>query len=219
MFTGLIAGQGEIVRIDASGQETRFGLRPLFPLCDVVIGESIAVNGACLTVETRTTASDGACSYFSVYASAETIRRTTLGKLRLGNLVNLERALAVGDRLGGHLVAGHVDCTATVADIKQAGESRIFQIKFDAALSDQIIQKGSVTLDGVSLTVNECGPGHLSVNVIPETQAVTTIGKWSVGTEINMETDIIGKYIQHMLKPYASSSKRITFDFLKENGF
>lgn len=219
MFTGLIAGQGEIVRIDASGGETRFGLHPLFPLRDVVVGESIAVNGACLTVETFTNTSEGDCSYFSVYASGETMRRTTLKNLRLGGRVNLERALAMGDRLGGHIVAGHVDCTATVADIKEAGESRIFQIKFDKSLSNQIIQKGSVTLDGVSLTVNDCGAGYLSVNVIPETQAVTTIGTWRSGSEINMETDIIGKYVQHMLKPYSSSSERITFDFLRENGF
>lgn len=219
MFTGLVAGQGEIVRIDATGQETRFGLRPLFPLRNPVIGESIAVNGACLTVETFSETSNGECSYFSVYASGETMRRTTLRNLRLGSLVNLERALAVGDRLGGHLVAGHVDCTATVTDIKQAGESRIYQIHFDKSLSDQVIQKGSVTLDGVSLTINECGPGYLSVNVIPETQAVTTIGSWRSGSEINMETDIIGKYVQHMLKPYAASSGRITLDFLRENGF
>lgn len=219
MFTGLIAGQGEIVRIDSSGQETRFGLHPLFPLRNVVIGESIAVNGACLTVETFNTTSGGECSYFSVYASGETLRRTTLKNLRLGNMVNLERALAMGDRLGGHIVAGHVDCTAIVTDIKEAGESRVFQIKFDKSLSSQVIQKGSVTLDGVSLTVNDCGAGYLSVNVIPETQAVTTIGTWRSGSEINMETDIIGKYVQRMLKPYESTSERITFDFLKENGF
>lgn len=219
MFTGLINGLGEITRVDAKGRETRFHIRPLFSLSKVAKGESIAVNGVCLTVEIFSEDARHLCLSFQVYASEETLSRTTLKRLRLGDKVNLERAVAAGQPLGGHLVAGHVDGIAAVTDIKEIGESWKVRVSFDTALSGQVIPKGSVTLDGISLTVNECGAGWLAVNIIPATRAETTVHTWRPDQKINLETDMIGKYVQHLLQPYLPASHAITVEFLRENGF
>ncbi|MDD2966276.1 MAG: riboflavin synthase [Desulfovibrionaceae bacterium] len=216
MFTGLIQGQGCILALHPQGKECRLSIRALFDLPHIVGGESIAVNGTCLSVE------DFGMNQFSVYASAETMTRTSLASLSVGSLVNLERALAVGDRLGGHIVSGHVDCLATVHSIKEAGESCCITLKFPQQYAPEVIAKGSVTLDGVSLTVNTCGQDFLSVNVIPDTQKRTTIGQWKTGVLVNMETDVIGKYVRNMLQPWAAQStapSAITEQFLAEHGF
>lgn len=218
MFTGLIQGQGEILSITPRSKECRLTIRALFALDAIVGGESIAVNGTCLSVEQY------GDRVFSVYASAETMKRTTLALQTPGVRVNLERALAVGDRLGGHIVSGHVDCLATVAEMTDIGESCRITLKFPDTFSPEVITKGSVTLDGVSLTVNTCGSGFLTVNVIPDTQRRTTIGQWKTGTRVNMETDIIGKYVRSMLQSWRSAespitSSRVTENFLAEHGF
>lgn len=235
MFTGIINGQGDVLAVENRQNESRLTIQALYDLADIVIGESIAVNGACLTVETA--------SYrrFTAYASAETMSRTNLGVLRPGgSRVNLERALAVGDRLGGHIVSGHVDCVATVVSVARVGESRRIRITFPRDLGREVIPKGSVTLDGVSLTVNDCGPDFLEVNVIPETWRETTVAGWMPGVAVNMETDVLGKYVRHMLAPYvgtaspdsgnpgalaqspaqgATRKDGLSLDFLRENGF
>ncbi|MHC1700402.1 MAG: riboflavin synthase [Humidesulfovibrio sp.] len=222
MFTGLVQGKGRIETVEARGAETRLKIRALFELADIVPGESIAVNGACLTVETF------GANWFTVYASAETLKHTSLGGLKTGAAVNLERALALGDRLGGHLVSGHVDCLATVMDIKPAGESRVYTLSFPAEFGQLVVPKGSVALDGISLTVNECGPEFLSVNIIPATQRETTISGWTPGTRVNMETDLIGKYVRNMLGPWLAAcggggggkpASKLSMDFLREHGF
>jgi len=223
MFTGIINGQGKILAIEPRGHETRFTIAALYELADIVAGESIAVNGTCLTVETFGT------RRFSAYASAETLQRTTLGGLKTGDLVNLERALALGDRLGGHIVAGHVDCVARVLSVRQEGESRRIRLGFPQRFGQEVIEKGSVALDGVSLTVNDCGPDFLEVNVIPETWRVTTVAAWKPGADVNMETDVIGKYVRRMIAPHVGAQapeaaggeteSRVTLDFLRENGF
>lgn len=218
MFTGIIQGVGHIGAIDGGSGETRFTIRPAFALPDYVTGESIAVNGVCLTVETF------GKGWFTAYASAETLSVTNLGTLRLGARTNLERALALGDRLGGHIVSGHVDCLAEVLSIRPAGESRIYRLGFPAECGAQVIPKGSVALDGISLTVNDCGQDYLEVNIIPATQRETTISGWAPGQRINMETDVIGKYVSRMLSPWSGQSattrpSSITMDFLRENGF
>ncbi len=224
MFTGLVQGMGRVEAVEARGAETRLKIRALFELPSIVLGESIAVNGACLTVETF------GQGWFTVYASAETLAHTSLGSLKTGGVVNLERALALGDRLGGHLVSGHVDCLATVADIKPAGESRVYTLKFPAEHGSLVVPKGSIALDGISLTVNDCGPDFLSVNIIPATQRETTISGWTPGTRVNMETDLIGKYVQSMLGPWLAaagagggaagkSASSLSMDFLKQHGF
>lgn len=221
MFTGLVQGQGRIESARAQAGQTRFSIRPQFALDDYSLGESIAVNGVCLSVE-----SFGG-GVFSVYASAETLRRTTLGTLKSGDLVNLERALALGDRLGGHMVSGHVDCLAEVAEVAPVGESRRYVLSFPAEMGVYVVEKGSVALDGISLTINECGADWLAVNIIPETQRVTTISRWQPGYRANMEADIIGKYVARMVGPYAAktaaSPKKkgggLSEAFLREHGF
>ncbi|MBQ9405785.1 MAG: riboflavin synthase [Desulfovibrio sp.] len=192
MFTGIVQGQGEVLTLQGSG-ERRFVLRPLFEMSNLVDGESIAVNGACLSVESHTT------TQFTVYASAETLSRTTLANLKQGHRVNLERALALGDRLGGHLVSGHVDCLATVRALRNAGQSVCCRLSFPVAFSPEVIAKGSVCLDGISLTVNACGSDFLEVNIIPDTQRRTTMNHWRPGCPVNMETDLIGKYLRSLL--------------------
>ena len=218
MFTGLIQSTGTILSLENKGSETRLRIATDTQLRDFIPGESIAVNGVCLTVEIFSS------DLFSVYASAETMSRTNLGSLGIGRSVNLERALALGDRLGGHMVSGHVDCVALVKKIEPAGESRMFTISFDPEHSPLVIPKGSVALDGISLTVNDCGNGFLTVNIIPATQKETTIGSWKPGSRVNMETDIIGKYVHSMTATWTDRSdqetpSRISMEFLKKNGF
>ncbi len=219
MFTGLIQGQGVVRLVQKQGADTRLAIQTHFALDALELGESIAVNGVCLTVES------GDSHSFSAFVSAESLKNTNIGLLKQGHSVNIERALAVGQRLGGHIVSGHVDCVAVVADVREVGQSRCIRMQYPSQYSPEIISKGSVTLDGISLTVNACGEDFLEVNVIPETWSVTTIGAWKKGTEVNLETDIIGKYVRHMLKPYgqggstAQEKSAITESLLQQHGF
>ena len=220
MFTGLVQGMGEIRRLVRGASECRLEIAPLFPLENIVDGESIAVNGACLSVEEH----QNGC--FTAYASAETLARTTLGSLRVGARVNLERALRLGGRLGGHLVSGHVDCIATVADISGAGQSLRCTLTFPPEFAPEVIPKGSVALDGISLTINECGMDSLTVNVIPDTQRRTVMGGWRPGSRVNMETDVLGKYVRRQFLCRESETTRpggrasgVSYDLLLQNGF
>ncbi len=217
MFTGLVMGLGRIVSAEKRTDETRFRIKALFNMDNIVLGESIAVNGACLTVETA------GQNEFTAYASAETLDKSNLGDLKPGSQVNLERALALGDRLGGHLVSGHVDCLAVVESATPVGQSVRLRLTFPEEFSVFVVPKGSVALDGVSLTVNECGAGFLTVNIIPSTQGATTIPSWKPGVTVNMETDMLGKYVLRMLGPWqeakAGGASKITEAFLREHGF
>ena len=222
MFTGIIQGTGHIAELTRTGRECRLGIHPSFALPDIVDGESIAINGTCLSVERH----EG--SNFFLYASAETMSRTTLGSLEPGSLVNLERALAVGDRLGGHIVAGHVDCLAKVESITASGSSLVCRLGFPPAYAAEVAPKGSVALDGISLTINECGQNYLTVNIIPDTQSRTTMRLWKPGSLINMETDVLAKYVRRQLtqnvQPGSAdadgeASSKITREYLLENGF
>ena len=217
MFTGLVMGMGRIEAAENRGAETRFRIRALFDLPDIEHGESIAVNGVCLTVETF------GDNWFTAYASRETLSVSSLGALRVGSEVNLERAMAMGDRFGGHIVSGHVDALAEVAEVRPAGESNVYKLTFDAAHGRYVIPKGSVALDGISLTVNGCGPDWLEVNIIPETQKATTISGWTPGRKVNMETDVIGKYVERMVAPWTGSGddkkSGITMEYLRKHGF
>jgi len=222
MFTGLIQGQGEIVAAERFDTQMRIRVRTLFPLPGVAIGESIAVNGACLTVETRQDYADSAV--FSAFVSDETLRRTTLGSLIPGARVNLERALAMGERLGGHMVSGHVDAVSTVREVVPKGESRCVTLDFPQELAPEVAAKGSVALDGISLTVNECDLHSLTVNLIPETWRVTTASSWKKGTAVNLETDILGKYVRRCLTLQSAGTLSpktgdISLELLRDNGF
>ncbi len=192
MFTGLVERKGTLSRRSRRGPGYRLAVSA--ELGELVLGESISVNGACLTV----VSSDG--RGFEADVSLETAAKTTLGALALGASVNLERALKVGDRLGGHIVAGHVDAVAELVSITSAGEAQRLSVAYPAALAKFIATKGSITLDGVSLTVNAVAGDVLEVMVIPHTLAVTTLGDLRPGSPINLEVDTLARYAVRFLE-------------------
>jgi riboflavin synthase len=219
MFTGIIEGTGTLQRTERHGLDARVVIRPDFRMETAVLGESIAVDGACLTVI------DFRQEIFTADVSAETLGRTTLGRKAPGNRVNLERALRLGDRLGGHLVTGHIDGIAILKERKPEGRS--LRLSFDASreIMRYVIGKGSVAVNGVSLTVNGVSSAGFDVNIVPHTASVTTLVSLQIGGEVNVETDLIGKYVEKMMSTWEStfekdgSKSNIDFDFLKQHGF
>lgn len=219
MFTGLIQGKGTILRIDRRGVDARVTIQSSFDMGGLILGESIAVDGVCLTV----THFQG--SVFTVDVSAETLMCTTLNHRQPGTRVNLERALRMGDRLGGHLVTGHIDGLGVLRERRQEGRSWRLYFTVPEELSRSIIPKGSIAVNGISLTVNGCTPGNFDVNIIPHTLAETTLGELAIGDAVNIETDLIGKYVEKMIQAYAqklnqsAKEDRLDADFLKKHGF
>lgn len=193
MFTGIIENLGTMRKKTPFGKGLRFTIEADIKWPDLKPGESIAVNGICLTV------TDLSGSTFTVDASPETMSRTTMGQLSLGDKVNLERALKPTDRLGGHVVTGHIDTTGVILSREEQGTFTLFSIKFPEGLAKYVIEKGSVAVDGISLTVNECHDSSFSVSIIPFTARHTTIGQRKVGDVVNIEFDIIGKYVEKLL--------------------
>lgn len=191
MFTGLVQDVGEVVRL-SHGPMTDVWIKTRLGAAQFAQGESIAVDGACLTVV------ETSGDIFKVQASAETLRRTTLGALRPGARVNLERALQLNDRLGGHLVLGHVDAVGEIRDRRPEGGAVVFTFSLPGSLAPYFIEKGSVTVDGVSLTVNTLGADDFSVALIPETQTRTTLAGKQKGDAVNLEADVIGKYVARL---------------------
>ena len=191
MFTGLVAGTGKLVSRERRGPGYRLviGTAGLAGFDALELGESIAVAGACLTVVTRTLTS------FDADVSIETADKTTLGRLPLGAELNLERSLRVGDRLGGHWVSGHVDGVALVSAIETQGDAWLVRVTMPAELRRFVAAKGSVALDGVSLTVNAVAGLELSVMLIPHTRQVTGLKHWRTGTELNLEADLVARYL------------------------
>lgn len=193
MFTGIVEDTGVIKSVDKKDRESTFTISVgKMSLGEAALGDSIAVNGACLTV----TALDG--SEFTVDASRETLSRTTLGTLAPGSRVNLERALRSGDRLGGHIVNGHVDGVGEVVSKTKSGGSFIFRFSLPEELAKYVVEKGSVAVDGVSLTVNSAEGNEFTVNIIPFTLAETTFGGLGPGSRVNIECDIIAKYVEKL---------------------
>jgi riboflavin synthase len=216
MFTGLVEGVGHILRVQPKGPDAVLLIRPPWPLAETVLGESIAINGACLTV--TSTGGGG----FSVDVSAESLSRTTLGTLKTGGQVNLERALKLGDRLGGHLVSGHVDCVGKITAKQQVGDSIRFSVSIPPEHLLYIVEKGSVTLEGISLTVNQVDASGFSLNIIPHTMAGTTLRLAAEGDSVNIETDLIGKYVARLLnrdEPQSEGKQGLTREQLAQLGF
>ncbi len=215
MFTGIIEELGEVVAVSkrTEGMELSLKAPGLFPRQN--LGDSLAVNGACLTVTRK---APPATLFFDI--SGETLSRTRLGELKPGDAVNLEPALTLDKALGGHLVSGHIDGTATLTAVKPAGEMVEMTFEVPEALADLMIEKGSVALDGISLTIASLGRNTFSVAVIPFTLAHTTLGRRRVGDLLNLETDVIGKYVKRFLsKSEPESGKALDKAFLAEHGF
>lgn len=193
MFSGIVQKVGELKSRFRVALGARLVVSGELPGEPVKVGESVAVNGACLTVEA---AGGGQLAFF---CSRETLDRTNLGRLSLGSRVNLERALRVGESLGGHFVSGHVDECVKVVGLHRQGEGRVLRVALPKALAGEVVEKGSVALDGVSLTVSKLGPGWFEVVLVPFTLRETTLGELRVGREVNLETDILGKYVRRFL--------------------
>ena len=200
MFTGLIDDVGTLV--SASTSETGLELRVNCRYDDLTVGESVAVNGACLTVR------ECASGWFTVAAVVTTRGRTTVGNWREGARVNLERALRVGDRFGGHLVQGHVDGVGRVERVRRESDALLIDVALPDDLGELVVPYGSIAVDGVSLTVNAIhSSGAIQLSLIEHTLRVTTLGSLSAGSEVNVEADLIGKYLQRIAAPYVARTR------------
>jgi riboflavin synthase len=193
MFTGIVTDVGRVREVAPGDGGTRFVIETRYDTAAIPLGASIACSGACLTVIDR------APGRFAAEASHETLSRTTLGDWREGTRVNLERPLAVGDELGGHIVQGHVDAVARIVGVRPDGDSMRLVVEVPAAYASAVAPKGSVTLDGVSLTVNEVEGNRFGVNLIPHTRAVTTFDAAAEGTRVNFEMDVLARYVARLL--------------------
>lgn len=193
MFTGIITDLGTVASVDATEGGTRFEIQTAYDTSTVDIGASIACNGCCLTAVAL------GDDTFSVDVSRESLDRTTLGAWQKGRKINLERSLKLGDELGGHLVSGHVDCVGAVADVRPDGDSTRFTIRVPVDFVKFIAEKGSVAIDGVSLTVNEVSDDTFGVNIIPHTGEVTTFGGLKAGDAVNIEIDMLARYVARLL--------------------
>ncbi|GGU51147.1 riboflavin synthase [Streptomyces lavendofoliae] len=193
MFTGIVEELGEVTAVENLGDSSRFRLRGPLVTEDAKHGDSIAVNGVCLTVV------DTADGEFTADVMAETLKRSSLGALRPGSRVNLERPMAVGDRLGGHIVQGHVDGTGTILARTPSENWEIVTVSLPAPLRRYVVEKGSITVDGVSLTVVDAAADHFTISLIPTTLALTTLGLKEPGDPVNLEVDVIAKYVERLL--------------------
>ena len=220
MFTGIIEGLGTITAIRSSGHGKQLTLDADFVLDQTKTGDSIAVSGACLTVVEIDR------KRFKADVSPETLAKTTFDKAKVGDRVNLERALRISDRIDGHLVSGHIDGIGTLTRKQTEGNANIVMIEVPESLTRYMITKGSVAVDGISLTVNTCGPSSFDVSIIPHTKKLTTIGFKKVGDLVNIETDMIGKYVERFIAGKTDGNREkqtgqssIDIQFLAKTGF
>ncbi len=219
MFTGIIEGLGKISGIRSMGAGSRLAIAADFSLTDSKIGDSIAVNGACLTAVTISG------SRFEVDVSPETLEKTTLKNIKIGERVNIERALRLSDRLDGHLVSGHIDGTGRIIHKTRQGNAIIVGFSIAESLARYMISKGSVAVDGISLTINRCDARSFEISIIPHTADITTIGIKKTGDAVNIETDMIGKYVEKFLTapktpdPDKTAKKPVDMEFLLKTGF
>lgn len=216
MFTGIILAVGKISAVQPKGGDFRYKIETgKLPLADANLGDSIAVNGVCLTAVEL-----GVNSFFAD-VSNETISRTSLKNAKVGTQVNLELALTPATRLGGHIVSGHVDGLGVVTAKHQDGRSFKYQLKVPDSLAKYIAEKGSICINGVSLTVNEVDGAHFSVNIVPHTLQETTLGEMIIGSEVNLEVDLLARYMERLMKGEAAakSCAGVTEELLQKSGF
>lgn len=215
MFTGIVEELGKIMSVKKGAESCQLEISASKVLENTKIGDSIAVNGICLTVTSLSASS------FSADVMAETLRRTSLSSLKSGSFVNLERAMSADGRFGGHIVSGHIDGTGIIKEFKNEGNAVWVTVNADMNILKYIVEKGSVAIDGISLTVADVSDSFFKVSIIPHTQNETTLIMKKTGDKVNLECDVIAKYVEKMLftRDNISSKKGITMDFLYENGF
>jgi riboflavin synthase len=211
MFTGIIEDKGRILRADVRGEGRRLILRVPAHLTDLQLGDSINVNGACLTVVEKTGED------IAVDVSSETLEKTTFREMRQGNEVNLERAMRLSDRLGGHIVTGHVDAVGTIVERRSEREFVHLKIRIPPSVSRYVVPKGSIAVDGISLTVNACDGDEIRLTLIPYTLKRTTLIDKRVGDQVNLETDVLGKYVEKLME--GRETGKVTLSLLREHGF
>ncbi|HQA56824.1 MAG TPA: riboflavin synthase [Acetivibrio sp.] len=217
MFTGIVEEIGIVDGIKSGSKSVKLSIKCPKIMDDVKIGDSIAVNGICLTATSRS------LEGFTADVMPETMRRTNLGSLKTGEKVNIERALRLCDRLGGHIVSGHIDGTGVISGREEEDNAIWLEISAAKDILKYVVVKGSVALDGTSLTVAYVDDKCFKVSLIPHTAGVTTLGSRKIGDKINIECDMLGKYVEKLLSsgysPDGNSNKGLTMDFLRENGF
>lgn len=213
MFTGIIEEVGTVKAVQHSGSNSFIRIEAKKILEDIHLGDSIAVNGVCLTV----THFDS--TTFQADVMNETLSRSSLGSLRNGSPVNLERAMAAGGRFGGHIVSGHIDGTGTVSDIRNDGIAVWYTVSAKPEILRYIVEKGSIAIDGISLTVAKVTDNSFSVSIIPHTASVTILGTKKIGDIVNLENDIVGKYVEKLMKPADSPQSGLNMEMLAKNGF
>ncbi len=216
IFTGLIEEMGEILSVEKGNKALKLKIRCKKVLENAKLGDSIATNGTCLT------ATELGNDYFTADCMYETVKRTNLKRLKKGDKVNLEKSITLSTPLGGHLVTGDVDCEGVLKSITQEGIAKIYEIEIEHRYMKYIVEKGRVTLDGASLTVMKLGNSTFGVSLIPHTQEMITLGRKKVGDYINVETDLVGKYIERFMNFKDEPEKKsegMTMEFLLKNGF
>lgn len=216
MFSGIVEEMGVVNLCERSLAGTKLSVLASSVLDDLKVGDSVSVSGICLTVDSVTAES------FSVQVSMETMRVTTLESLAVGSAVNLERAMKLNERIGGHLVSGHVDGVGVVCERTQEGNAFHLHIEAPKEILKFCIQKGSITVDGISLTINQLDDNRFSVAIIPHTAQVTTLGRVQVGDHVNLESDLVGKYVERLLQVSGYLSQKppvsIDRDYLQKHG-
>jgi riboflavin synthase len=213
MFTGIIEDKGKVIRVEHRGREKRLTLELPIHLTEIQLGDSINVNGVCLTIVEKRGQTIG------LDLSSETLQKTVLGELKEGDQVNFERALKLTDRLGGHIVTGHIDGIGVITEKRKEGDYLHLGIRVPKFVSRYVVQKGSIAIDGTSLTVNECENEEIKMTLIPYTLEKTVLRNKKVGDRVNVEADIIGKYVEKMMNWGDEKPKDMDLSFLKEHGF
>lgn len=217
MFTGIIECVGTVSNIQHIGGDVRLRVQSALDMSDVQLGDSIATNGICLTVVAFGT------DWYAVDVSRESLHRTTLADWKVGHLVNVEKAMLPTTRFGGHIVSGHVDTVATISLLRQDARSWYFEVTVPPQFAKYLAEKGSVTVDGISLTINHLRGNVLSLNLIPHTAERTNIGTWQQGTRVNIEVDVLARYIERLMLGDKAAQQQdrseISLDFLAQNGF
>ncbi len=212
MFTGIIEGKGKVLRIERRGEARRLTVEFPSHLTEVQLGDSISINGVCLTIVEKGNQTS------RLDLSEETIRRTVLGELKEGDTINLERALRLNDRLGGHFVTGHIDGIGVITEKKKERDFVNLRVRVPENVSKYVVPKGSIAIDGISLTVNECRGKEILLTIIPYTLEKTTLMDKRAGDHVNLEADILGKYVEKLLNRRDGKSEGLDLSFLKEHG-